>query len=104
MGESVSALKFVVSGMFGRIVDNNLFTPSLQESKLIALVLNYNLPTQTHKLLHKGATAAAVALSSGFRTPSELNNLLQRRHVSVQTEVQTGCTMLLLVLHRTCLL
>ena len=41
--------------MFGRIIDNNLFTPSLQESKLIALVLNYNLPTQTHKLLQKGA-------------------------------------------------
>ena len=55
---SVSALtNRTLFRMLGRVIDNSLFAPSLQETKLIALVLNYNLPTQTHKLLQKGATA-----------------------------------------------
>ena len=49
--------------MLGRVVENSLFTPSLQDSKLIALILNYNLPSHTHKLLQKGVTAVlAVGL------------------------------------------
>ena len=43
--------------MLGRVIDNSLFSPSVQDPKLIALILNYNLPTQTHKLLQKGTTA-----------------------------------------------
>lgn len=43
--------------MLGRVVENSLFTPSLQDAKLIALILNYNLPSHTYKLLQKGAIA-----------------------------------------------
>lgn len=54
--------------MFGRVIDNSLLSPSLQEAKLIALVLNYNLPSQTHKLLQKGVTAAGCCQDSHVKT------------------------------------
>lgn len=50
----------LASAMLNRVVDNSLFLTSRQESKLIALILNYSLPSQTYKLLQKGATATAL--------------------------------------------
>ena len=44
-----------VACMLSRKVENKLFSPSgASNSKLIALILNYKLPTQVNKLLHKG--------------------------------------------------
>jgi hypothetical protein len=44
-----------VACMLSRKVENKLFSQSdASDSKLIALILNYKLPTQVNKLLHKG--------------------------------------------------
>ena len=57
-GVSTRSLRTALaSAMLNRVVDNSLFSTSRQDSKLIALILNYSLPSQTYKLLQKGATA-----------------------------------------------
>ena len=57
-----------ITCMSSREVENKLSSQSdASHSKLIALILNYNLPTQVHKLLHKGKVATAASM---FQHPS----------------------------------
>lgn len=77
-----------------RTVPSALFTQS--DSKLVALVLNYKLPTQVGRLLQKGI----ARLRCCERDNTCINNPLvplavsQRTFVSVLTVVPTSCTML----------
>lgn len=49
-----------VTCMSSRKVENRLFSQSdASDSKLIALILNYKLPTEVQKLLHKGKACSS---------------------------------------------
>ena len=49
-----------VTSMSSRKVENRLFSQSdASDSKLIALILNYKLPTQVYKLLRKGKACSS---------------------------------------------
>lgn len=52
--------------MSARVIDNSFLSTSAQSPKLIALILNYTLPTQVYKLLQKGLNNYAFNALAGL--------------------------------------